>query len=170
MSYNNVIIRTLYASGFSSLAMSFFRSNLTFLTFGFAPYAGKDGRGFDRYDGTQYASTTVDYEGAAALYMATKSILDGNESPIQLVLQRGHQTTLTFKCEPDDCNQMRTYLILDKNGKTIPFRFKIQQYWVKENGRTVTKIIQSGLTVFMKTLEIYLTAVDDSQFSSKFQG
>lgn len=164
--YNNVIIRNLYAPDYSFLTMSFFKTNLAF---GFTPYVGTDNTGRSQYDKNRYASTTVDYEGAAALYLAAKSILNGDERPTQLILPRGHQATLIFKYEPDERNQMWAYLILDKSGETIPFRFAIQQCQVKENAQIVTKIIQSGLACFEKTLEGYLTNVSDGQSTDKLQ-
>lgn len=54
---------------------------------------------------------------------------------------------------------MSAYLVIDKNGETILFRFGIHQYKVKQNGQMVTKVIQSGLGVFVKTLNAYLTGI-----------
>lgn len=77
MSNNNTYIRTLYSSGFSFLAISFFKTNLTL---NFVPYLGKDNVGRSQYSKSEFLSTTANYEGAAALYLAAMPILDGNEN------------------------------------------------------------------------------------------
>lgn len=165
--YNNIVIRTLYAPEYSSLMMSFYK---THLTFAFSPYSGKNESGFPQYDIKRHVSTTVDHEGAAALYLIVKKILQGDEMPTRLILPRYHQATLTFKYEPDESNQMRAYLLLDKNRETIPFQFAIHQYQVKENGQVVTKTIQSGLMAFEKVLEAYLTSTDAAKYLNKSAG
>lgn len=164
MSSNNTFIRTLYAPEFSCVSMSFFKTNLTL---SFVPYVGKDNRGFSQYSNQKFLSTTVNYEGAAALYLATMPILDGNENQKQLVLPCSNNTTLIFDYLPEQNNQMTAYLVIDKNGVTIPFRFAVHQFKVKENGQMVTKIIQSGLGVFAMTLEAYLTDIGADLHLSK---
>lgn len=155
--YNsNTYIRTLYAPGFSFLMMSFFRTNLTL---NFVPYLGKDNIGRSQYSKTEFLSTTVNYEGAAAIYLTAMPILDGNENQVELVLPCSNNATLIFEYKPDQNNQMSVNLFIKKNNKTIPFRFGTIQCLVKENGQMVTKIIQSGLGAFVKTLEAYLSAI-----------
>lgn len=156
MSNKNTYIRTLYSPGFSSLMMSFFKTNLTL---NFIPYLGKNNVGLSQYSKTEFLSTTVNYEGAAALYLAAMPILDGNGSQMELVLPCSNNTVLILEHKPDQDNQMSTYLLISKNNRMIPLRFGTIQYRVKENGQMVTKVIQSGLGGFVKTLEAYLTGI-----------
>lgn len=165
MSNNNTYIRTLYAPEFSYVRMSFFKTNLTL---NFVPYLGKDNIGRSQYSQTEFISTTVNYEGAAALYLAATSILDGNKNQVELVLPCSNNVTLIFECKPDENNQMTACLVIDKNNGTIPHRFGTMQYRVKENGQMVTKVIQSGLGVFAKTLDAYLTGIGADLHLNKF--
>lgn len=152
----NTYIRTLYSEGFSFLMMSFFKTNLTL---NFVPYLGKDNMGRSQYSKTEFLSTTVHYEGAAALYMTAMPILNGNESQVELVLPCSNQATLIFEYKLNQNNQMGAYLLINKNNETIPFRFGTMQYRVKENGQVITKVIQSGLGAFAETLDGYLTGI-----------
>ena len=61
----NLQIRTLYAPGFSSLMMSYFKTNLVL---NFVPYIGKDNRGFDTYCKAKFLSTSINSEGVAFFY------------------------------------------------------------------------------------------------------
>ena len=160
----NTYIRTLYSPGFSFLMMSFFKTNLTL---NFVPYLGKDNVGRSQYSKTEFLSTTVNYEGAAALYMTAMPILDGNESQVELVLPCSNDATLIFEYKLDQNNQMSAYLVIDKNNETIPFRFGTHQFRAKENGQMVTKVLQSGLGAFTKTMEAYLSGIGADLHLSK---
>lgn len=103
---NNTYIRTLYSPGFSFLMMSFFKTNLTL---NFVPYLGKDNVGRSQYSKTEFLSTTVHYEGAAAFYMTAMPILDGNESQVELVFPYSNNATLIFENKLDQDNQMGAY-------------------------------------------------------------
>lgn len=162
---SNTYIRTLYSSGFSFLMMSFFKTNLTF---NFAPYLGKDNVGRSQYSKTEFLSTTVNYEGAAALYMTAMPILEGNESQMELVLPCSNQATLIFEYKLDQNNQMSAYLLINKNNSTMTFRFGTMQYKVKENGQVITKVVQSGLGAFAETLDGYLTGIGADLHLNKF--
>lgn len=156
MNNKNTYIRSLYSPGFSSLTMSFFRTNLTL---NFVPYLGKDNVGLSQYSKTEFLSTTVNYEGAVALYLSAMPILDGNGSQMELVLPCSNNATLILEYKPDQDNQMSIYLFINKNNRTIPLRFGTMQYRTKENGQMVTKVIQSGLGAFTKTLDAYLSGI-----------
>lgn len=167
MSYNtstNLYVRALYSVGFSSLLMSFFKTNLVFR---FIPYDGVDNKGLPKLNRTMFLSTSVNYDSAAFLYLAAMSILDGKEEEIEAVLQCSNNTTLLFEYKPDENNQMASYLVINKNNQTIPFRFLTHQFQVRENGRWVTKVVQSGLGVFAKVLNGYLTGIGADLHLSK---
>lgn len=166
---NNAIIKNLYAPGYAMLTLSFFKTNLTLR---FAPYTGKDNMGFSQYDTKDFLSTTIDNESAAAFYSASMSILNGSESPIQLVIPCNHNASLMFKYESDQNqnNEMRAHLIIEKDNKVIPFQFEVHSCLMKKNGQILTKTIQSGLIVFTKALEAYLMSKDSEKRKSQFVG
>jgi hypothetical protein len=146
----------LYAKGYSSLTISFFNYNLSF---NFIPYVGLDHRGLNNYDRKLHQSTTVNYEAAAFLYISAMSIINDKQDYTEAVLQCNKNATLTFRHRSDTDNQMETYLIIEKNNATIPFRFPTRECKVRENGKVVTKIIPSGLGVFAMVLDGYLTGI-----------
>jgi hypothetical protein len=83
-----------------------------------------------------------------------------------------NKAALIFEYKPDQGNQMAAYLAIDKNNQSIPFKFKTKEVQVKENGHTVTKVIQSkviqsGLGAFVKTIEGYLTGIGADLHLSK---
>lgn len=155
----NTYIRTLYSEGFSSIMISFFNANLTF---SFAPCIGKNHIGFDQLDTKKSLRTTLNYEMASFLYLVATSVIDGKyaEQQISAVLECNNHTTLIFEYKPDQYNQMDSYLTINKNNETTSFKFKTHIYRVKENGQMITKIIQSGLGSFAKTLDGYLTGIN----------
>lgn len=67
--------------------------------------------------------------------------------------------TLIFEHKIDPNNQMATYLLINKNNEMIPFSFGRVHCRIKENGQMVTKVIHSGLGVFAKTLDAYLSVI-----------
>jgi hypothetical protein len=77
-----------------------------------------------------------------------------------------NKAALIFECKPED-NQMAAYLTIEKNGQSIPFKFKTQQVQFKENGQTITRVIQSGLGAFAKMIEGYLVATGSERHLSK---
>lgn len=158
-------IRSIHSSGFASLMMWFFNTNLTL---GFQPWIGKDQIGLDKYDRNKFLSTSIDHEKAAMLWLLATPIIEGRQNnQIYLEIPCNKQAKLIFKYRTDENNQMRAYLTIEKNGERITFKFRTQSAFVKENGRTVEMIIQTGLGVFVKTLEAYLTAVGADRHLSK---
>jgi len=57
--------------------------------------------------------------------------------------------------------------MINKNNESITFRFNIHKYEVKENGQVVTKVIQTGLGVFAKILDGYLTGIGADRHLNK---
>jgi len=162
----NTVIRFLYSPGYSSLRLSLYAYNLVF---SFSPHIGKDNRGFDKYCTKRFSSTSVNYESASFFYQTAMSIITGENSnkEILAVLQCSNNTTLTFEYKPNQNNQMCAHLAIAKNNEVYHFLFPTHQYQVKENGQTVTKVIQSGLGVFAKTLDGYLTGIGADNHLSK---
>jgi hypothetical protein len=159
MNYNKQIstyIRTLYSKEYSALMMSFYNYNLSF---NFMPYVGKDHRGQDYYESKLHQSTSVNYEAAAFLYISAMAIIDGNQEYVEAVLQCNNKASLTFRHRTDIDNQIETYLIIEKNNATIPFRFPTRECRIRKDGKVVTKIIPSGLGVFAMVIDGYLTGI-----------
>jgi hypothetical protein len=162
----NIFIRGLYSPGYSSLIISFFKGNLVFK---FVPYVGKDARGFSRYSKETFLSTSINYGGASYFLLTAMSILYGEEADRQLVAEYpcSNGATLTLENKPDENNQMRAYLVINKNKVTIPFSFDIQPYKLMVDGRMVPRIHQSGLGVFAFALEGYLRSTGINAHLSK---
>ena len=151
----NTYIRCLYSQGYSSLMLSFLKTNLVF---GFTPYIGKDSTGQSQYCREKFLSTSVNYEGASYFYQTAMLIIKETDPKKQITakLLCNNNTTLILEYKPDEDNQMSAYLVINKNNDTIKFKFKIYQYQEWEEGQVVTKIIQAGLGLFLKVLEAYL--------------
>jgi len=159
-------IRSIYSPGFSSIMMWFFNTNLTL---GFTPWISRDNVGFDQYDKNKFVSTSIDYEKAAALYLLATPIIEGKQNgQVKYLLQCNKQATLLFEYKLNSDAQMRAYLTIEKQGEQIPFEFRVQQCRVKEaDGNVTVMTIQTGLGVFVKTLEAYLKAVGADRHLSK---
>ena len=166
----SMFIRALYSKGLSYLQMSFYQRNFSFRI---VPCNGtkNSSLGFptDRYDESQALITSANYEGAAALYQAAMSILNdkyaGNQ--VKITIPCNNDTTLELEYRPDQDNQMATFLAINKNNMTNSFKFSTHSYTVRENGQMVTKIIQSGLGAFAKTIDGYLCGVGADLHLSK---
>ena len=151
----NVQIRTLYSPGFSSFKMSYFKTNLVL---GFAPYIGKDDRGFDKYCIKSFLSTSINPEGAAFFYTQASRILDCRHSveQVEVVLPCNKGASLTFTYKLDESNQMSAYMSINKNNEAIQFRFPTTEYQDNIDGQWVTKLMQTGLRTFALILGCYL--------------
>jgi hypothetical protein len=162
----STFIRSFYAPGYSSITVSYFNTNLSLR---FYRYSGKDNIGLAQYDLKNGMTTTVNYEAASYLYQAAMFILkDINpEKEIRAVLPC-NKAALIFEYKSDQGNQMAAYLTIDKNNQSISFKFKTHQAQVKENGQTVTKVVQSGLGAFAMTVEGYLIGIGADIHLSKF--
>jgi hypothetical protein len=152
----NVPIRTLYAPNYSCLIMSYFKASLVL---NFRPYVGQDQQGFDQYSDGVHLSTSLNPDGASFFYMQACQILDGKVSgePIEAVFTCKNDTTLVFEYKPDENKQMIAYLTINKNNRTIRFRFATVEYDGKtEDGREFTAVIQTGLGIFAVVLGCYI--------------
>jgi hypothetical protein len=154
----NTYIRTLYSPGFSYLAMSFFKTNLTL---NFVPYIGNDSQGLNQYCRKTHLSTSITLQGAAYFYLTAMSVISEEDSKKQVesVLQCRNGTTLIFEYKPDQNNQMNAYLVIKKNNSAIPFMFSTLQYAANVNSQMVTKVMHADLLVFAKILDGYLAGI-----------
>ena len=144
--------------------MSFYNTNLSLC---FCRYIGKNNAGLSQYDTNNLVTTTINYEGASLLYQIAISILNGknSENEIKAVLQCNN-AALIFDYVSEG-SQMVAYLSIDKNNQSITFRFSTHTYQVKNDGQLITKVVQSALGAFAKTVEGYLTGVGADRHLAK---
>ena len=156
-------IRNMYSDGMSYMNIKFYNTNLSFQLY---PFTGKDQNGRSKYDMKNGQQTTVNFEGAYALYKAATDIID----------EKVQQTTLSVPCNGASLmlerklgmdGQMETVFSISKNNMTIPFRFNTIQQQVNINGQVQTKNIETGLGAFCKTIEGYLTGINSDRHLDK---
>ena len=112
--------------------------------------------------------TTITFDGAFSLYKASKDIIDEKVKTVNLVIPC-NGASLTLKRELNNMtNQYETMLIINKNNKNIAFKFQTLPVQVTDDsGAQKTKIIESGLGAFMKTIEGYLTGINSERHLNK---
>ena len=156
-------IRNMYSDGMSYMNIKFYNTNLSFQLY---PFTGKDQNGRSKYDMKSGQQTTVNFEGAYALYHAAKDIIDG----------KVQQTTLSVPCNGASLvlerklgmnGQMETVFSISKNNMTIPFKFNTIQQQVNINGQIQSQTIETGLGAFAKTIEGYLTGINSDRHLDK---
>lgn len=157
-------IRNLYSDGMSYLNISFFNTNLAFR---FYPFSGKDQNGRSSYDLKAGQNTTVNFEGAYALYQVSKDIIDGKVNSTNLPIPCAGGASLTLERKLSQDGKMETLFTINKNGISIPFKFQTINQQVNENGSIITRTIESGLGAFMKTIEGYLNGINADRHLDK---
>ena len=156
-------IRNMYSKGMSCMNIKFYNTALAFQLY---PYTGKDQNNRDQYDTRNGQLTTVNYEGAYALYQASKDIIDGKVKETNLSVPcNGASLILERKLGMN--GQMETIFTITKNNVSIPFKFQTIQQQVKDGGMINTSTIECGLGVFMKTIEGYLNGINADRHLDK---
>jgi hypothetical protein len=162
----DTFLRNFYEPGHSSITVGYLNWNLSL---GFYQYSGKSNiDGFDRYDFRNGITTAVNCDDASYLYRVAMFILNdiNSEKEIRAVLECNN-AALIFEYKPDQNNQMASSLTIEKNNQSISFKFKTHPVQVRENGQMLTKVVQSGLVAFAKTIEGYLTGIGTDLHLSK---
>lgn len=157
-------IRNMYSDGMAYLNISFFNTNLSFK---FYPFLSKDDVGRSSYDMNHPQNTTVNYEAAYALYQMSKDIIDNKVQECNMVIPCAGGASLTLERKMSQMGQLETILSINKNNTIISFKFQTFIQQVKENGQVTTKIIESGLGVFMKTINGYLEGINSDRHLDK---
>lgn len=157
-------IRNMYSDGMSYMNIKFFNTNLMFSLY---PFMSKDNLGKSSYDMKSGQSTTVNYESAYALYKTAQDIINGNIQETNLTIPCASGATLILERKLAQNGAMETIFSLSKNNMTIPFRFQTISQQVKTNGQITTQIIETGLGVFIKTIEGYLTGINADRHLDK---
>lgn len=156
-------IRNMYSDSMSCMNIKFYNTNLSFQLY---PFVQKDSTGKSEYDTKHGQQTTVNYEGAYALYQACKDIIDGKSQEMNMnVPCLG--ATLTLERKLGLSGQLETVFTINKNNMSIPFKFQTIQYQAKENGQVVQKTIETGLGAFMSTIKGYLEGVNSDRHLDK---
>lgn len=156
-------IRNMYSEGMSCMNIKFYNTSLSFQLY---PFTGKDQNNRDQYDTRNGQLTTVNYEGAYALYQAAKDIIDGKVKETNLAVPcNGASLILERKLGMN--GQMETIFTITKNNVSIPFKFQTIQQQVKDSGVINSSVIECGLGAFMKTLEGYLTGINAERHLNK---
>ena len=157
-------IRNMYSEGYSCLNIRFYNTNLSFQWYQFT---GKDQAGRAQYDSKTGQQTTVNVEGAYALYHVAKEILEGKVQETNVTVQcLSAQIILERKRAMN--GEYETFLTISKNGVTIPFKFQSIVQQVREpNGQITTKQVDTGLGALMKTIEGYLTGINADRHLDK---
>lgn len=156
-------IRNLYSDGLSYMNIKFYNTDLSFKL---SPFTGKDAGGKNHYDSAKGQTTTVNFEGAYALYKVAKDIIDGKYNEISVNIPC-NGASITLERKPGQDGKIDTFFTISKNNTTIPFKFQTIQQQVKENGNVITKTIESGLGAFAKTIEGYLTGINADRHLDK---
>lgn len=152
-------IRNLYCDQ-SYLNISFYNLNLSLK---FAPFKQKSANGMNQYDSANAITTSIDYAAAYALYSIAGNILnnvnDTSAVSTNIPINGGN---LLFERKMEN-NSMETYLTVNKEGKTLSFKFAKLSY--TKNGSQ--SYIDTGLGIFHQTLSGYLTGINADRHLDK---
>ena len=161
----NTIIRKLYSPGYSALTMSLYKLNLTL---SFAPFLKKENNNHDKYCFKSFQSTSIGYNEAAFFYLVTIPIMEGRaySKQVEAELSCSNNTRLIFEHKLDN-DQMNSYLTIQKNNRTIPFMFPTRAVLVFSDGISDNRPVPTGLSVFAKALNGYLTGIGMDKHLSK---
>jgi hypothetical protein len=162
----STMVRNFYSDGMSYINIKFYN---TLLSFSFHPFVSKDATGRSVYDNQKSLMTTVNWESAFAIYMIAEDIIYGrNTSPCSIVIPCASDASLILERRiipmlNTTTPVMETIFSIKKNNEMIPFKFKTQQVQIIENGQSITKVVESGLGAFAKTIEGYLTGINSER-------
>ncbi len=157
-------IRNFYSDGMACLNTKFFNTNFSFQ---FYPFTGRDQNGKSNYDMKHGETTTINFEGAFALWFEANSIINGTTTEVDLPIPCGSGASLKLERKLNSNGQYETILSITKNNRKIDFKFNVIQKQVKENNQIVTKTIESGLGALVKTIDGYLTGINADRHLDK---
>ena len=148
-------IRNMYSDS-AYLNIKFYNTNLSF---NFSPLMNKDANGRNNYNTSKSLQTTVNFDGAYALYeMSNKLINDTGLVGSVAIPCNGATLTLERRVELGP-----TFFSIQKNNETISFQFA-QHIIQTKNGQ---QTIESGLGAFAKTVDGYLTGINADRHLDK---
>ena len=130
-------IRNMYSET-SYLNIKFYNTNLSF---SFSPFQQRDQNGRNIYDLKNNQLTTVNFEGAYALYQCCQQIIEKKIQECHLEIPCSGNATLFLDRKPGQNGQMETMFSISKNNVMIPFRFQTITQQVTVNGQIMTEVI-----------------------------
>ena len=156
-------IRNMYSDNMSCMNIKFYNTSLSFQLY---PFLSKDQNGRSQYDVQNGQQTTVNFEGAAALYDFAMGVINGDISEGSLTVPCiSASLSMERKLTP---NGPETLFSITKNNVTIPFRFATIPAQIKDsNGVVKTKVIESGLGAFAYTIFGYLDGINAERHLNK---
>jgi hypothetical protein len=165
----STMVRNFYSDGISYINIKFYNTNLSFQ---FHPFISKDANGRSVYDSQRALMTTVNWEGAFAIYHLAMDIISGkNASPCNIVIPCAGDASLILERRiipmANNNGQMETIFSIKKNNEIIPFKFKTIQVQYEDNGQMMTKVVECGLGAFAKTIDGYLVGVNAERHLNK---
>jgi hypothetical protein len=158
-------IRNLYSEGMSYMNIRFFNTNLCFH---FYPFISRDNSGHSSYDLKNGLSTTVNFEGAYALYYIANAIIEGKIKEINHNIPCAAGANLNLQCKTSINGEPDVIFSINKNNTNISFRFKVIAEHIK-NGQDQPSIqyIHYGLGAFMRTVGGYLDGINADRHLDK---
>ena len=157
-------IRNMYSDGMAYMNIRFFNTNLSFQLY---PFMNKDQNGRSRYNMKAGLSTTVNFEGAYALWKAATDIINGTVTEMNLVIPCANDATITLERKMNQQGEYETLFMISKSNNTVAFKFTVTPIQVKENNQIVTKVMETGLGVFVKTINGYLEGINADRHLDK---
>jgi len=146
--------------------IKFYNTNLSFQ---FHPFVSKDATGKSTYNQQKALMTTVNWDGAFALYKVAHDIINGKDAAngVFLTIPCAGGAALILERKMGTNGQMETFFVISKNNETIPFKFSTHSIQVKENNQMIDKIIETGLGTFLKTIDGYLGGINADRHLDK---
>ena len=162
----STFIRNLYGAN-SCLTFGFFNQNLSFRISQYNNGRNRN-NSFSQNDMGDGITATVNYEGASYLYEVARSIVNDTnpENEKSARLERG-ETTIILEYKRAHNNRMVAYLVIEKNRQSISYEFVTRTCQDKNDGQLITKVVQSELGAFAKTIEGYLIGVGADRHLAK---
>lgn len=157
-------IRNMYSEGMSYMNIKFFNTNLSFCLY---PFVSKDPTGRSNYDMKNGQQTTVNFEGAYAIFQVAQDIISGKIQEVNLPVPCAAGASIVLERKMGQSGKMETLFSISKNNTIVVFRFQTIDQQVKENGQVTVKTIESGLGAFMKTLDGYLQGINADRHLDK---
>ena len=160
-------IRTMYCENTSYMTITFYNR---YLSFRLVPFVSRDQSNRNVYDDTKAITTTVDLDGAFALFNAAKNIIESKDPNLNLRIDvQCRDAVLTLeRSQIQNVTQTTFSITKQATNERIPFTFKTSTMNVTENGTTRTDIVESELGGFAKILEGYLTGINADRHLNKW--
>ena len=157
-------IRNFYSEQQAYLSIRYYNTSLSFQIF---PFMGNDSNNKPIYDMKSSLTTTVGFENAYALYKTCEDIVEGRVQEVSIKIPCMGGASVLLERKLNQNNIFETILTINKNDKSVSFKFLTILQQIKENGVPSTKIVESGVGAFMLTLAGYLVSINAGKHLDK---